>query len=138
MAQSEQRKDELLQRMTEGEEMNRRANEKKAKEDALRAAKHDLRQQEIKKSQARLARMEEYRLKCLLDKVEGVDKRVKNMQDEREKEMRLMRRIKQDSFTKQRRLQEEATMRQHIKNHPGLKKSLASSQNNAGADMSVA
>ena len=57
MAHAEKRRQELLQRLSNSEEMNRRAAEKKQEEDAVRAEKHELRQREIAKSQQRLQRI---------------------------------------------------------------------------------
>lgn len=117
MAQQEERRQELLQRLSNTEEMNRRAAEKKQDEDILRAEKHELRQHEIAKSQQRLHRMEEYRLKSLHDKVQREDERIKGMQDEKHREMELVRRIKQDSFVKQKAIQEKANKHHRLRKH---------------------
>merc|ERR1711871_1742014 len=102
MAHAEKRRQELLQRLSNSEEMNRRAAEKKQEEDAVRAEKHELRQREIAKSQQRLQRE---------------DERIKSLRDEKQREMELVRRIKQDAFVKQKQIQEKATKQHRLRKH---------------------
>jgi len=113
--QAEKRKSELLKRLSGEEEMLQRAAAKKADQDALRAEKHTIRQEEINKSKERMRKMEDYRMEKLMEHVQAEDERIKNIQDEKQREMELVRRIKRASHLKQKEIKEKLARRQQSK-----------------------
>lgn len=113
--QAEQRKEELLKKLAEQDEMSRRATERKAEEDQLRQEAHLLRQAEIEKAKSRLRKMEKFKLDDMAAKVEANDERIRQMQEERIREMKMVRRIKQDSLLKQHEIKDKALRKKQRK-----------------------
>merc|ERR1719231_45882 len=107
LEQAEKRKADLLQKMSHAESAAEQAAEKRAEEEAMKAERHRLRQEEIARSQERVRRMEENRLQRMMEKVQSSDERIMNLQREKQKEMELMRRIKRDSHIKQCKIKDD-------------------------------
>jgi len=105
-SKAEQRRLELKEQLTMQEEIMQRAAAKKEEDHAMCVEKQLLRQEQARKSQERLRRMEENRLDCLLAKVQKDDERVQIMQEERQREQEMVRRIKRSSLLKQKAIRD--------------------------------
>lgn len=107
----QQNEEELLQRLSQQDEQSAKASQLKKEEQMLRAEKLKLREAAVRASQQRAQRMDSYRLERLMQKVEASDKRISEMQQEKQREMELVRRIKRDALLKQNNIREEVKER---------------------------
>lgn len=110
-----QSEEELRQRLSQQEDQSAKAAELKKEEQMIRAEKLRLREEAVRASQQRAQRMDSYRLEQLMTKVEESDKRIATMQEEKQKEMELVRRIKRDSLLKQNNIRQEVKQRIKMK-----------------------
>jgi len=91
--------------------MVERANSRKRLQQELKNEKHRLRKESAAVAKERAQRIEMHKLEQLMDKVQESDKRIQEMQSDKQKEMDLIRRIKRDSLLKQKDIRQTVKKR---------------------------